>query len=134
MSARSRTRVLIAAGVIAVGVLAATLLPMLASSTSAVPRTLNIVVRDMTFYLEGNPEPNPTIELQPGEQIKLRIRNDDAGMRHDFAIKEWSVATRMLEDRGQEDTITFRAPETRGTTTYTCTPHAKLMSGTLRVV
>jgi plastocyanin len=122
-----------AVGVIAVAALVATLLPMRASSSSAAPRTLNLVVRDMTFYLDGRSDPNPTIVLAAGEQVKLRIRNEDAGMRHDFVVKAWSVASRMLDDRGEEDTITFRAPETKGTTTYTCTPHAKMMSGTLRV-
>ena len=87
----------------------------------------------MTFYVEGQSEPNPTIVLRPGEQVRLRLRNDDAGMRHDFAIKAWAVATGVLEDRGQEDTIVFRVPETKGTTAYTCTPHSKMMSGTLRV-
>jgi plastocyanin len=71
--------------------------------------------------------------VKSGEQIKLRLRNDEPGMRHDFTVKAWEVATRLLEDRGEEDTISFRVPETRGSTTYICTPHAKMMSGTLRV-
>ncbi len=133
MSARSQTRVLLAAGIIGIGAMLATLLPMRASSDSAGPRTLTLVVRDMTFYLEGNPEPNPTIVLKAGEQVKLHLRNEDAGMRHDFAVKAWDVTTRVLEDRGEEDTISFRVPDTPGTTPYICTPHAKMMSGTLRV-
>jgi plastocyanin len=133
MSARSQTRVLMAAGIIGVVAMVVTLLPMGAASNSAGPRTLTLVVRDMTFYMEGDPEPNPTIVVKAGELVRLHLRNEDAGMRHDFAIKSWDVTTRMLEDRGEEDTISFRVPETAGTTPYICTPHAKMMSGTLRV-
>lgn len=136
MSARSRNRMFIAAGIIAVAAMLATLLPMRASSVSsnpAGPRVVKLVVRDMAFYVDGSLEPNPTLTLRAGEQVELHIRNDEPGMRHDFVIKAWDVATRLLEDRGEEDTITFRVPDTRGTTTYVCTPHAKMMSGTLRV-
>ena len=124
---------LTAVGIIAIAAMVATLLPMGASSTTGEPRVVNLVVRDMAFYVDGNPEPNPTIVVKSGEQIKLRLRNDEPGMRHDFTVKAWEVATRLLEDRGEEDTISFRVPETRGSTTYICTPHAKMMSGTLRV-
>ena len=106
---------------------------MRAASGSADVRDLKIVVRDMTFYLDGQPEPNPTIVLKAGEQVRVHLRNEDAGMRHDFTIKAWDVATRVLEDRGEADTISFRAPAARGETTYLCTPHSKMMSGTLRV-
>ena len=133
MSERSRNRMFIGGGLIAIVAMLATLLPMGATSTSSDPRVVKLVVRDMAFYVEGHAEPNPTLVLKAGERVELRLRNDEPGMRHDFAIKAWDVGTRLLEDRGQEDTITFRVPETRGTTTYTCTPHAKMMSGTLRI-
>jgi plastocyanin len=124
---------LTAVGIIAIAAMVATLLPMRASSTAGEPRVVNLVVRDMAFYVDGNPEPNPTIVVKSGEQIQLRLRNDEPGMRHDFTVKAWEVATRLLEDRGEEDTISFRVPDARGSTTYICTPHAKMMSGTLRV-
>ena len=66
-----------AAGIIGVVAMVATLLPMGATSNSAGPRTLTLVVRDMTFYMEGNPEPNPTIVLKAGELVKLHLRNEE---------------------------------------------------------
>ena len=78
-------------------------------------------------------KPNPVITMRAGEQVKIRLRNEDAGMRHDFAIAAWTVSTKMLEDRGEEDTITFRAPLERGAAAYLCTPHSRMMSGTIRV-
>ena len=123
----------IAGGAIAIVAMLATLLPMDATSTSSGPRVVKLVVRDMAFYMDGNAEPNPTLVLKAGEQVELHLRNDEPGVRHDFAVRAWDVGTRLLGDRGDEDTITFRVPETKGTTAYTCTPHAKMMSGTLRI-
>lgn len=133
MSARSRNRLI--GGVVAVIVVAfaAAVLPMLAVSTSETPRDINIVVRDMAFYVDNGVEANPVITLRAGERVRVRLRNEDAGMRHDFTIKAWTVATRPLGDRGEEDVVEFTVPETRGTQTYQCTPHAKMMTGTVRV-
>jgi plastocyanin len=119
--------------VLAAAVSLAILLPIVSTSGSESVREINLVVRDMSFYLDGRGDPNPTIVLRAGERVTVRVRNEDAGMRHDFSIKAWSVGTRMLEDRGEEDAVTFRVPDARGTGTYTCTPHPKMMSGTLRV-
>ncbi len=133
MTTRSKTSMLIAVGVIGLGILAVTLLPMLASSPTDEIREIRLVVRAMNFYVEGESQPNPTLTLRPGEQVRLILKNDDPGMSHDFIVKEWDVATKILEDRGQEDSITFKAPPSPGDQVYHCTPHAKLMRGTIRV-
>lgn len=133
MTIRARNRITIAASIIAVAALAVTLLPMLASSGSDGIHEIRLVVRDMTFYIEGDTKPNPILSMRAGEQVRLVVRNEDPGMRHDFAVAAWQVATRMLEDRGEEDTITFRVPSERGEQTYQCTPHPKMMRGTIRV-
>ena len=95
--------------------------------------SFNVVVRDMAFYVDNGSDPNPAIMVHAGEQVRIRLRNQDPGMRHDFTIKAWTVASKMLEDRGEEDVIEFRVPNERGTQTYTCTPHPRMMSGTIRV-
>ena len=134
MTVRAKNRAMAAGSIIAVIALAATLLPMVASSGVETPRDIRIVVRDMAFYVDGGSEPNPPIALRAGEQVRVHLRNEDAGMRHDFAIKGWTVSTRMLGERGEEDAVVFRVPHERGSTaTYLCTPHSKMMSGTIRV-
>ena len=133
MTDRSKTTMLIACAAIGLGILAATLLPTLASSPEGDAREIRLVVRDMNFYVDGESQPNPTLTVRAGERVRLTLKNEDAGMRHDFAIKEWDVATRMLEDRGQQDSVTFKAPSAPGDQVYHCTPHAKLMRGTIRV-
>ncbi len=133
MSTRAKNRALIGGILIGIAALAATLLPMLASNGRDGTRELRIVTRDMSFYVDGQPEPNPTLTFKAGERVKLVLRNEDPGMKHDFAVKAWAVGTKLLEDRGDEDSITFKVPDARGTATYHCTPHAKMMSGTLRI-
>lgn len=133
MTIKAKNRSMVAGSIIIAVAIAATLLPMIASSGADAPREIDIVVRDMAFYVDGGREPNPVIAMRAGEQVTIRLRNEDAGMRHDFAIAAWTVSTKMLEDRGEEDTITFRAPLERGAAAYLCTPHSRMMSGTIRV-
>jgi len=133
MTVRAKSRAMVAGIVIGIVALAATLLPIVASPSDDAVRDIQIVVRDMTFYLEGSSDPNPVITFRAGEQVRIRLRNEDPGMRHDFSIRSWAIATRILEDRGEQDEIFFRVPATPGTETYRCTPHAKMMSGKIRV-
>ena len=133
MTIRAKNRILVVGSVIGAIALVLSLLPMLASSNPDPVRELRIVVRGMAFYVDGGAEPNPVVTLRAGEQVRIRVRNEDPGMRHDFAIKAWTLGTRMLEDRGEEDAIVFRVPDERGTLSYQCTPHAKMMTGSVRV-
>jgi plastocyanin len=133
MTKRAGKGVLVTAMAVAVAAVVMALLPMLASSSASGVRTIDIVVRDMAFYVNGDKTPNPELTFKAGEQVRLRVRNEDAGMRHDFTIKAWTVGTRLLNDRGEEDVVEFRVPDSPGTGTYTCTPHPKMMTGTIRV-
>ena len=133
MTIRAKNRLLTGLTGIAVVAFAIAVLPMIASSNGGGVRDINIVVRDMAFYVDGIPDANPTIAFRAGEQVRMQVRNEDAGMRHDFTIKAWTVSTKMLEDRGEEDTVEFRVPDARGSQTYQCTPHPKMMTGTVRV-
>ena len=133
MTDRSRNNILIAVAIAGLGGVAAMVFPMLASSQPDALHEIRLVVRGMNFYVEGEPQPNPTLSVKAGEQVRLVLKNDDPGMRHDFVVKTMEVGTRILEDRGQEDTVVFRAPSAAGEHVYHCTPHAKLMRGTIRV-
>jgi plastocyanin len=95
-------------------------------------REIQLVARDMTFYVDGQDAPNPTLHARPGERIRIILRNTDVGMSHDFVIRSWSVNTRLLKGKGQ-DSIEFTVPETRGSHAYSCTPHAEMMGGTIAV-
>lgn len=133
MTKHSKNSMLVTVAVIGFGILAATLLPMLASAPADEVHEIRLVVRGMNFYVEGESQPNPTLSVKAGEQVRLILKNDDPGMQHDFVVKAWEVNTKILADRGQEDAITFRAPSVPGDQIYQCTPHAQLMRGTIRV-
>lgn len=120
-------------GLIVVAVLGGVaLLARSAALLPAAPREVRLVARDMTFFLAGDYTPNPTLRFRAGEHVRVILRNEDAGMEHDFVIKDWKVASTRLEGRG-ETTFEFRVPEQRGSKTYSCTPHPIVMRGTIDV-
>jgi hypothetical protein len=111
---------------------AAVMLPRIVSSREAV-HDVTLVVRNMTYYADGGNTPNPPLRFAAGEQVRLTLRNEDRGMSHDFSVKAWGVATKVLAGTG-EDIITFRVPKSTDTSTaYTCTPHTAMMNGTIVV-
>jgi plastocyanin len=116
--------------VVVIAAVGAVMLPRIVSSREAV-RDVTLVVRNMTYYVDGASTPNPQLRFAAGEQVRLTLRNEDQGMTHDFSVKSWGVATKVLDGKGQ-DTVTFRVPRgSHGSTTYTCTPHTAMMNGTI---
>jgi plastocyanin len=100
--------------------------------TESAVREIQLVARNMTFYVEGQDAPNPTLYARPGERIRIILRNTDVGMSHDFVIRSWSVNTRLLKGKA-DDSIEFTVPQTRGAHAYSCSPHAEMMGGTIVV-
>ena len=112
--------------------LAAVMLPRMVSTREDV-REVALVVRNMTYYLDGVETPNPPLRFKAGERVRLTLRNEDRGMTHDFNIRSWGVATEVLDGAGQ-DTVTFRVPaQPGGPVEYTCTPHTAMMTGSIVV-
>jgi plastocyanin len=93
---------------------------------------IHMSVRDMTYYVEGSSNPNPTLRVEAGQRVRIVFNNDDAGMSHDLQIPGWGVGTRLLKGRGS-DTLEFTAPTVRGKSPYKCTPHSEMMQGTIEV-
>jgi plastocyanin len=102
------------------------------SARGSGPREIRIVARDMTFYVEGQTDANPTLHLRAGETVRLVLRNDDEGMTHDFAISDWKAATKRIE-AGEEAVVTFRVPDQPSAQSYKCRPHSAIMRGTILV-
>ena len=96
------------------------------------PRELRLVVRDMTYYLDGSEEPNPTLRLRAGETVRLVLRNEDRGMKHDFTVPAWDAATPLLTGQ-REASLLLTAPARGARTSYHCTPHEETMRGTIIV-
>jgi hypothetical protein len=97
------------------------------------PRTITLVARDMTFLLAGTARPaNPTVTLRSGERVRLVILNQDPGMKHDLVIGSLGLRTRALAP-GESDELRFTVPDRATTLEYTCSFHAVLMRGALRI-
>jgi plastocyanin len=106
------------------------LLPVM---TTAPAREITLVVRDMTFYLDGDFEnPNPDIAVKAGESVRIVVRNEERGMTHDFTVPAIGAGVGPLGWREQGE-VTFDVPSTRGTYEYACRPHMLMMKGTLKV-
>src|SRR6185436_12699588 len=86
------------------------------------PREVRIVVRDMTYYVDGSSEANPTIRMRQGETVRFVLRNEDAGMKHDFVVADWDKATGLIAGK-REAAVVVHAPSLPGRATYHCTPH-----------
>jgi plastocyanin len=115
---------------VAAGLVVAALLPVM---TQAPAREITLIVRDMAFYLEGDPRlPNPTIDVAAGERVRVIVMNQDRGMTHDFAVPSLSEAMSPMT-WNQQDDVTFTVPATPGTYEYVCRPHRLMMHGTIRV-
>ncbi len=96
-------------------------------------RTISLTARDMAFYLDGDPTPNPTLVVHRGEKVRLTLTNQDRGMSHDFAVESLDLATDPLLRTGTATSLVFEAPARPGESEYVCTFHALMMKGVLKV-
>jgi plastocyanin len=116
---------------LALAMIVAALLPVM--TQSRVDREINLVVRDMTFYVDGDTDrPNPVLTLRRGERVRIVLTNDERGMTHDFAVPAFGAATSLVNWNEQDDVV-VTAPDEPGTYEYVCNPHRLMMKGTLTV-
>ncbi len=102
-----------------------------ASKQSA--REIVLVSRDMAFYLPGDETRNPTLQVAPGEAIRLTLVNEDRGFLHDWGVAALRHATKLIPGNGSRDSVVFTAPAERGEHEYVCSTHAMMMRGRLVV-
>ena len=117
----------------AVGLLCIVLLLPLTASTTGSVREITLVTRNMAFYLDGDTEPNPTIRVRAGEEVRFTVLNRDPGFAHNFAVEAWGLETPFVETEAST-TVLVRAPASPGRRAYVCTPHGKMMRGIIEVV
>jgi hypothetical protein len=100
------------------------------------PREVTLLARGMAFYLPGDPAPNPRLAVGRGEEVRLVLRNLDAGIPHDVAVPDAGSgrkASREVRGAGDTADLTFHAPEAPGEYEYICTLHSRMMRGVLEV-
>lgn len=120
-------RTILVLSAIAAGLLTASGLVWQARRDEA--RVITLTCRNMAYFFEGDPTPNPSLTVTVGERIQLHLVNHDApGVLHDIAIDPLGVATELvLPDQSRD--VTFRVPDRPGTYEYYCRPHAAVMRG-----
>ncbi|HEX9800606.1 MAG TPA: hypothetical protein VGC00_10615 [Thermoanaerobaculia bacterium] len=96
-------------------------------------RTVVLVARGMTFYVEGRPEPNPRLVVGRGEAVRFVLRNDDPGMGHDLTLPTLGQRSQLLSGAGTDTEIAVRMPKEPGEHPYLCSLHARSMVGVLEV-
>jgi plastocyanin len=115
---------------VAVCLIVGTLIPVMSRSEA---REIHLVVRDMAFYLAEDPQTaNPTITVRAGETVHLVVRNEDRGLKHDFALPIADASTRTLSF-GEQGEMTLTVPSQPGTYEYVCRPHRAMMRGVINV-
>jgi plastocyanin len=103
-----------------------------AGSQGAVTEVV-LVARDMAFYRDGDFESaNPPLRFAAGARVRLVLRNEEPGMKHNFAVPALDVATRDLNGEGVAR-VEFAVPDRKGRLAYECTPHSLMMRGTIEI-
>jgi plastocyanin len=96
------------------------------------PREVTLVARNMTFYVSGDSTPNPTIRLTAGENVRVVLRNEDAGIEHDFSVSALDLRVPVTTGASIESAV-MRVPLRPGGYEYVCTPHAQMMKGRIEI-
>jgi plastocyanin len=122
----SITLIVTAVAVVVLGVLAVAFRPP--------SREITLIVKNMTFYVEGREhDPNPMLFVNPGERVRVVLKNQERGVRHDFAVPASGAALDLLS-WNQSGEIVFDVPGTPGKYDYWCRPHMTMMRGTIVVM
>ena len=94
-------------------------------------REVRLVVRNMTFYLEGAGAANPTLRLRAGGDLsRLVLRNEDRGMKHDLIGAGAGMRRRRSSQASaRRSRCRSRRPREALARRTHCTPHEETMRG-----
>ena len=108
-------------------------LVIVSGCAQAPARDVTLVATGMSFALASEPETvNPALSFRAGERVRLILRNDAPGFRHDVTIPAWDMAMEPI-GFGETAQVTFTVPATNGLVDYYCRPHATMMRGLVTV-
>lgn len=104
-------------------------------AADAAPKDVEILMEGtdqggFAFYIVGNPQKNPTITVEPGAKVTIRLKSVSGF--HNIQVEGQTPSEYV--DTGEETVYTFTAPATGGTLKYWCVPHRSSgMQGSIRV-
>ena len=104
------------------------------TTVSATPDAeITIVARDMAFYIEGDPTPNPPLELTAGSRTRVTFINYERGVQHDLKFPELGLQTGLLNGDGSKAQLDILVPVGQSDSTYTCSLHVMMMTGAVTI-
>ena len=93
---------------------------------------VRLVARDMTYFVEGSPEPNPTLRVPRGARLRVVLTNNDPGYSHNLIVSAFGIETPLITN-GKTQAIEMKVPLAPGVHAYSCGPHAEMMRGNIAV-
>jgi plastocyanin len=124
----------LAGSVLVVGLAIAVAAAVAGASTerSAPEREITLIVRDMAFFLPDSNRVNPTLSVAPGERVRIRLVNEEAGVLHDLLVEGLGFEIPPFREAGERSGVLV-APSETGRHEYVCSLHRKMMRGVLEV-
>jgi hypothetical protein len=114
---------------VVIGVLALTL-----GAASGEPTLeLTLRARDMTFYVDGDPRPNPDLVLPAARRVRLTFVNEDVGVDHDLVLAGLGERSGVLPGDGSSEVLAFTTPRQAVVSTYSCSLHLRMMTAGIEV-
>ena len=83
---------------------------------------VTLTAKDMSFNFF-----NPKIYVSPGERVKIILKNDDPGMKHNISLSKLKISSQIIQF-GEKTILSFVAPR-NGQFEYFCSMHPTLMRG-----
>ncbi|HVS15137.1 MAG TPA: hypothetical protein VMV46_14510 [Thermoanaerobaculia bacterium] len=102
------------------------------TARSAPEREITLIARDMAFFVSGSDEVNPTLRLAPGERVRMRLVNEEAGVLHDLLVEGLGFEIPAFRETGERVGVLV-APREPGRHEYVCSLHRLMMRGVLEV-
>ena len=93
---------------------------------------VRLVARDMTYFVEGSSEPNPTLRVPRGSRLRVVLTNNDPGYSHNLIVSSFGIETPLITN-GKTQAIEMKVPPAPGLHAYSCGPHAEMMRGNIAV-
>lgn len=105
----------------------------LAAASGEPAYEVTVRAREMAFYVDGDPGPNPPLVLPAGRSVKLTFVNEDRGVEHDLALPGLGLRTKVLPGDGARQKLRFTTPVEAATSSYSCSLHLTMMTGRVEV-
>ena len=130
--AHGSSRTLLMAGIAFVMLAVGGIVLVKGMSTDGDVVEVRLVARDMTYFVEGRTEPNPTLRVPRGARLRVVLTNDDPGYSHNLIVSAFGIETPLIV-KGKSQAVEVKVPLAPGVHAYSCGPHAEMMRGNIQI-